>query len=69
MIRKTYLALPLFLFFIGCQNKPNVYVENTLHKNNGEIKADKINHVQVEKEATIEYEPIITPEESTSSSL
>ena len=63
MIRKTYLALPLFLFFIGCQNKPNVYVENTLHKNNGEIKADKINHVQVEKEATIEYEPIITPEE------
>ena len=63
MIRKTYLALPLFLFFIGCQNKPNIYVENTLHKNNGEIKADKINHVQVEKEATIEYEPIITPEE------
>ncbi|MAD42218.1 MAG: peptidase P60 [Arcobacter sp.] len=63
MIRKTYLALPLFLFFIGCQNKPNVYVENTLHKNNGEIKADKIDHVQVEKEATIEYEPIITPEE------
>jgi len=63
MIKKTYLSLPLFLFFIGCQNKSDIYVEDILHKNNAVIKTDKINPIKVEKEATITYQPIITPEE------
>ena len=63
MIRKSYLALPLFLFFIGCQSKSDVYVDNTLHQKNTNIKTDKTNLLLVEKKSTVDYEPIITPEE------
>jgi lipoprotein Spr len=63
MIKKTHLALPLFLFLIGCQNKSDVYVENTLYKNNADTKAENTNPLLVKKEAVVKYEPIITPEE------
>ena len=51
MTRKTYLLLPIFLFLAGCQNKPDVFVENTLFKNsnNSEIKN---NNPFIEKKAT-----------------
>ena len=54
MIRKFYLTLPLFLFFTACQNKSDIYVENTLYKTKPLV---------VDKEATLEYEPIINPKE------
>ncbi|MBU3014540.1 C40 family peptidase [Poseidonibacter lekithochrous] len=54
MIRKFYLTLPLFLFFTACQNKSDIYVENTLYKTKPLV---------LEKEATLEYEPIINPKE------
>lgn len=63
MIRKSYLVLPLFLFFIGCQNKKDVYVDNTLFKNKNDITTKNTNKVVVEEETTTNYEPIITPEE------
>ncbi|WP_122893587.1 NlpC/P60 family protein [Arcobacter peruensis] len=66
MIKKSHLALPLFLFFIGCQSKSEVYVENTLYKNNTDSKAQNANllvkNEQAEK-TEVKYEPIITPEE------
>jgi lipoprotein Spr len=61
MIKKT-LALPLFLLLIGCQNKADVFVENTLYKpNSNQISQNK--PVVVKEYMPIAYEPIITPEE------
>lgn len=62
MIKKTYLTLPLFLFLMGCQNKPSVFVDNTLYKNNTDIKTNN-NPLVEKKEPIVSYEPIITPEE------
>ena len=55
MIKKSHLTLPLFLFFVGCQGKSDVYVNNTLYKDNTEQKIQKNNVV-------LNYQPIITPE-------
>ncbi|WP_121628577.1 NlpC/P60 family protein [Poseidonibacter antarcticus] len=52
MVNKSHLALPLFLFFIGCQNKSDIYVDNTLYKNNPNTNAILLKKV-----------PIITPNE------
>ena len=63
MIKKKHLTLPLFLFFVGCQSKSDVYVQNTLYKNNPDVKIQS-NNLEVEKtEPVVTYEPIITPEE------
>jgi len=63
MIKKSHLALPLFLFLIGCQNKSDVYLENTLNKKDTDIKVQNTNPLIVKEEAKVAYEPIITPEE------
>lgn len=63
MIKKSHLALPLFLFFVGCQSKSDVYVDNTLYKKNTDIKVENSNPLVVENKAVVKYEPIITPEE------
>lgn len=63
MIKKSYLALPLFLFFIGCQSKSEVYVENTLYKNNPNTNTPSIEQVVIKEEPIVKNEPIITPEE------
>ncbi|MGB1226604.1 MAG: NlpC/P60 family protein [Poseidonibacter sp.] len=63
MIKKSYLALPLFLFFIGCQSKSEVYVENTLYKNNPDTNTPSIEQVVIKEEPIVKNEPIITPEE------
>ena len=63
MIKKSHLTLPLFLFFVGCQSKSGVYVQNTLYKNNPDIKVQN-NSLEVQKpKHLVTYEPIITPEE------
>ncbi len=53
MIKKTYLVLPLFLFLAGCQNKSDVYVQNTLYENNPDIKVEKIAPVIIKEEASV----------------
>ncbi|KAB7886025.1 NlpC/P60 family protein [Poseidonibacter ostreae] len=63
MIKKSYLALPLFLFLMGCQNKPDVFVENTLYKNITDTEVNNTNPLIEKKEPVVSYEPIITPEE------
>lgn len=62
MIKKSHLALPLFLFFVGCQSKSDVYVDNTLYKNISDTNT-QTNPLVVKEQATVAYEPIITPEE------
>ncbi len=61
MIKKSYLALPLFLFFIGCQSKSEVFVENTLYKNITDV--EEKNNPLLKEAPVVSYEPIITPEE------
>jgi lipoprotein Spr len=61
MIKKT-LALPLFLLLIGCQNKSDVFVENTLYKPNSNQITQNETAVVQQHTPTV-YEPIITPEE------
>ena len=63
MIKKSYLALPLFLFFIGCQSKSEIYVDNTLYKNNPDTNTPSIEQVVIKEEPIVKNEPIITPEE------
>ena len=63
MIRKSYLALPLFLFLIGCQSKSNVYVESTLNKTTPDTEVNNNDLLLVKKEPVVIFEPIITPEE------
>lgn len=62
MIKKSHLALPLFLFFVGCQNK-DVYVQNTLYKKNPDVKVQNTSLEVEETKPVVTYEPIITPEE------
>ena len=61
MIRKSYLVLPLFLFLVGCQNKSEVFVENTLYKNITDVEVK--NNPLLKEAPVVSYEPIITPEE------
>ena len=61
MIKKSYLALPLLLLLMGCQNKSEVFVENTLYKNITDVK-EKDNPL-LKEVPVVSYEPIITPEE------
>ena len=60
MIKKSYLALPLFLFLIGCQSKSDVYVLNTLQEINIKNKAQKTSPKLVKQEVVVENEEIIT---------
>ena len=60
MIRKSYLALPLFLFLIGCQSKSDVYVLNTLLEKNIKSEAQKTSPKLVKQEVVVENEEIIT---------
>jgi len=56
MLKKSYLSLPFFLLLLGCQQKSNIFIENTLYEKN-------TNYAVENKKPEFKYKPIITPEE------